>query len=295
MDALSRRSFLASAALAGTAVLRSPLASAADEVAKFKLGTVTYNVPKDWDLTTLLKVCKATGIAAVECRTTHAHKVEPTLSAEERKKVRKQFEDSGVVFWGCGSVCEFHSDKPEVVKKNIEDCKAFIELVHDLGGTGVKVRPNGVPKGADEAKTFDQIGKALNECGKHAEGFGVEIWVEVHGGITQKPKNMKTIMEACGHKQVGVTWNSNVNADEVQNGSVAAAFDLLKPWIKSCHINELGNDASGKYPYRELFKLLRGIGYDRYTLCEVGTAYDPEKGAAYFKEYKATWDKLVKG
>lgn len=41
-----------------------------------------------------------------------------------------------------------------------------------------------------------------------------------------------------------------------------AAFDLLAPYIKSCHINDLTNDAAGKYPYRELFRLLKGIKYD---------------------------------
>ncbi len=295
MNALSRRSFLAAGAVAVAGGSSLPLVAADDLPAKFKLGTVTYNVPKDWDLPTLLKVCKETGVAAVECRTTHKHGVEVTLTADQRKDVKKQFADSGVVFWGCGSVCEFHAADTGVVKKHIEDCKKFVDLVKDIGGTGVKVRPNGVPKGADEQKTFEQIGYALKHCGKAAADAGVEIWVEVHGAITQIPKNMKTIMEACGHKSVGVTWNSNPNADEVQKGSVAAAFELLKPWIKSCHINELGNDATGKYPYRELFKLLREMKYDRYTLCEVGTAYDPEKGAAYFKEYKATWDKLVKG
>lgn len=296
MESLSRRSFLAASAVAVAGGATLPVAPAADDLMpKFKLGTVTYNVPKDWDLPTLLKVCKETGVAAVECRTTHKHGVEVTLTADQRKDVKKQFADSGVVFWGCGSVCEFHSTDTGVVKKNIEDCKKFVDLVKDTGGTGVKVRPNGVPKGADEQKTFEQIGYALKQCGKAAADAGVEIWVEVHGAVTQVPKNMKTIMEACGHKSVGVTWNSNPNADEVQKGSVAAAFELLKPWIKSCHINELGNDATGKYPYRELFKLLRLMSYDRYTLCEVGTAYDPEKGAAYFKQYKATWDKLVKG
>ena len=52
-----------------------------------------------------------------------------------------------------------------------------------------------MPKGADSQKTLEQIGKALIECGKAAEDFGVEIWVEVHGGGTQEPANMKTIME----------------------------------------------------------------------------------------------------
>jgi sugar phosphate isomerase/epimerase len=291
MNTLSRRSFLAAGAAAVTG-LQTPL-SAAEEAAKFKLGTVTYNVPMGWDLPTLLKVCKEVGIAAIECRTTHKHGVEPTLSADKRKDVKKQFADSGVVFWGCGSVCEFHSADPAVVKKNIEDCKQFVKLVQDIGGHGVKVRPNGVPKGVDEQKTFEQIGKSLQECGKAAADAGIEIWVEVHGPITQLPKNCRTIMEACGHKSVGLTWNSNPT--DVEGGSVAKSFELLKPWIRSCHINDLENDEKGKYPYRELFKLLRGIGYDRYTMCEVGKAYNVEEGTEFYKKYKALWEKLVKG
>jgi sugar phosphate isomerase/epimerase len=294
MNTLSRRSFLAAAAAAPVALHpRFASLTAAEEAAKFKLGIVTYNVPKDWDLPTLLRVCKEVGIAAIECRTTHKHGVEPSLSADQRADVKKQFADSGVVFWGCGSVCEFHADDPAVVKKNIEDCKQFVKLVQDIGGRGVKVRPNGVPKGGNEQKTFEQIGKALHECGKAAADAGIEICVEVHGAVTQIPKNMKTIMEACGHKSVGVTWNSN--AADVEKGSVAGSFDLLKPWIRSCHINDLENDAKGTYPYRELFKLFRGIGYDRYTMCEVGKSYGAEDGTVFLKGYKALWDKLVKG
>ena len=293
MNTLSRRSFLAASAIGITGGLRPPLSHGAEEAAKFKLGIVTYNVPKDWDLPSLLKVCKEVGIAAIECRTTHKHGVEPSLTAAQRQDVKKQFADAGIVFWGCGSVCEFHSDNPAVVKKNIEDCKEFVKLVQDIGGRGVKVRPNGVPKGVDEKKTFEQIGKALQECGKAAADAGIEICVEVHGAITQIPKNMKTIMQACDHKAVGVTWNSN--AADVEKGSVAASFELLKPWLKSCHINDLENDAKGTYPYRELFKLFRGIGYDRYTMCEVGKSYSVEEGTVFLKGYKALWDKLVKG
>lgn len=294
MNSFSRRAFLAATAISPLSV--SPLLArhtASEDVTKFKLGIVTYNVPRDWDLPTLLKVCKEVGIAAVECRTTHKHGVEPSLSAEQRATVKKQFADAGVAFWGCGSVCEFHSEDPAVVKKNVEECKQFVKLVQDVGGRGVKVRPNGVPKGADEQKTFEQIGRALRECGKAAADAGIEICVEVHGPITQIPKNMKAIMEVCDHKSVGVTWNSN--ATDVQRGSVATSFDLLKPWIRSCHINDLQNDARGTYPYRELFKLLRGIGYDRYTMCEVGQSFEVEAGTTFLKGYKAQWDKLTTG
>ncbi len=287
---LDRRSFLA----AGAAAVASPwLVRAADDAAKFKLGLVTYNVPATWDLPTILKTCQKVSIAAVECRTTHKHGVEPTLSADGRKTVKKQFADAGVVFWGCGSVCEFHSADGAVVKKNIEECKKFLDLVKDLGGHGVKVRPNGVAKGQTVEQTCTQIGTALQECGKTAADAGLEIWVEVHGAVTAIPKNMRVIMDACGHKSVGVTWNSNPT--DLIDGKLDEGFDLLKAFIKSCHINDLTNDKAGKYPYGDLFKKLRGIGYDRYTLCEVGKSYDPEAGLKFLTEYKELWEALVKG
>ena len=291
VNTLSRRSFLAAVAASGG--VRSPLGGA-EPTPKFRLGLVTYNVPKDWYLPTLLKVSREVGIAALELRTTHKHGVEPALTIDERKDVKKRFADSGVVFWGCGTTCEFHSDDPLTVEFNIKVCKHFIELVHDLGGKGVKVRPNGVPKGADPKATFDQIGRALRACGKAAADAGVEIWVEVHGAVTDQPKNMRAILDACGQPSVGITWNSN-GTDRDKDGSIGPAFELLKKDIRSVHINDLENDAKGTYPYRDLFRRLAGIGYDRYTLCEVGKSYDVAAGTEYLKGYKKLWEELVRG
>jgi sugar phosphate isomerase/epimerase len=291
----TRRQFVASVTATGlTAPAFAAEPKPEPQPPLIKLGMVTYNVAAQWDLPTILKVCKAVGIAAVECRTTHKHGVEPTLSPEQRDAVKKQFADSGVAFWGCGSVCEFQSPDPAVVKKNIDTCRQFVQLVHDIGGTMVKVRPNGLPKGVAVEKTLEQIGKALVECGKAAEDYGIEICVEVHGAGTQEPANMKAIMEHCGHKSVGLTWNSN--ATDVKDGSIKASFDLLKPWIKSCHINEIYKDASGSYPYRELFRLFREAGYDRYTMIEVGrTPPDVASGEDMLRYYRALWLELVKG
>lgn len=283
---LTRRTFLGTA----TAASLAPALLSADKP-KFKLGLVTYNVPKDWDLPTLLRICKQTGIAAVEARTTHKHGIEPTLNSNGRKKIKKQFADAGVVFWGCGSVCEFHSPDRNIVRKNIDDCKAFCQLTADLGGRGVKVRPNGVDKSMTVEQACAQIGRALTECGKAAGDLGIEIWVEVHGPVTQIPKNMKLIMDTCGNNTVGVTWNSN--STDVVDNSISQSFELLKDHIKSCHINDLENDAKGKYPYRDLFKRLKENQYDRYTLIEVGKAYDPKAGEVFLKKYAARWQELV--
>jgi sugar phosphate isomerase/epimerase len=259
---------------------------------KFQLGIVTYNIAANWDLATILRILSQTKIRAVEFRTGHKHGVEPSLSADQRKEVRQRCKDAGVVIWGCGTTCEFQSPNPAEVAKQIETCKQFVKLVADLGGRGVKVRPNGLPRGVPVEKTLEQIGKALVPCGKAAADAGLEIFVEVHGSGTQKPANMKAIMEHCGHPAVGVCWNSN--PEDVASGSVKESFALLKPWIKSCHINELYKDAAGVYPYRELFHLLRESGYDRVTLCEVGkTPKSEDDGAEILRYYKALWTALV--
>jgi len=100
-------------------------------------------------------------------------------------------------------------------------------------------------------------------------------------------------MEACGHRSVGLTWNSN--AGDRRDGSVAEYFRLLRPWIRSCHINELYKDAAGTYPYRELFRLLRDANYDRVTLCEVGRSMPtPEAGEEMLRYYKALWTELTR-
>ena len=203
-------------------------------------------------------------------------------------------DDSGVKLWSFGTVCEFQAADPAVVKKNIEDCRAFCKLAADLGAKGVKVRPNGLPKGADLAKTLDQIGKALQDCGKATAEHGVEIWVEVHGAVTQNPPNARTIMDACGHPSVGLCWNSNPT--DVKDGSVKEAFDLLKKDIRSCHINELWSG----YPYRELFAGLKSIGYDRVTfmecagVAEAAGAKTPEAAIRFMRYYKALWTELCR-
>jgi len=250
------------------------------------LGLVTYNVARDWDLPTILRVCREAGLEGVEFRTTHRHGVEPTLDAASRADIRKQCADAGLKQLSLGSVCEFHSPDQALVRRNVEDCAAFVKLAHDIGARGVKVRPNGLPKDVPVERTLTQIGRALAECGRIGADHGIEIWVEVHGGGTSDPANMRAIMDACGHKNVGVTWNSN--GTDVHEGSVKRAYGLLGSFIRCCHITDLWS----AYPWRELMSLLKADRYDRFMLCEVGTPVPPEAGALFMRCYAGLWKEL---
>jgi sugar phosphate isomerase/epimerase len=298
MSDLTRRGFLAGTGATAAAGLLGQPASAGQPAGgtggagaglRYRLGIVTYNIAATWDLATILRICRSVGLAAVELRTTHRHGVEPSLSADDRKQVRQRFADAGIDIWGCGTVCEFHDPDKKVVQRNVETCRRFVQLVADLGGKGVKVRPNRLPNGVPVERTLEQIGGALAECGRAAADANVEIWLEVHGTGTAHPPHIRTIMEHCKHPRVGVTWNSN--GTDVVNGSVSQYFKLLQPWIKSCHINELHSG----YPYRELFRLLRETGYDRVTLAEIEGMPDAATGERLMRYYKALWTELTRG
>jgi sugar phosphate isomerase/epimerase len=243
-----------------------------------QLGTITYNIAKDWDLPTILTRLEKLGYAGVELRTTHAHKVEVNLTRAERQEVRKRFEDSPVELAGLGSAFEYQATDPAVVRKNIEGTKEYVRLAHDIGAPGVKVRPNGIAKGADREDTFKRIGQALREVGEDAAGFGVEIRVEVHGGVTQEVPNFAKIMAHANHPNVFTCWNSNPT--DVVEGSIRRNFAMVAPTIREVHLRDLTDET---YPWRDLFALLEAQGYDGYTLAEIPESADPERVLRYFR------------
>src|SRR5688572_31255054 len=102
----SRRDFLA--ACGALAVIGAAPKSFIAGPSKLKLGTVTYNLAKDWDIETIIKNCEEAKFEGVELRTTHAHKVEVNLTASQREDVRKRFEASNVELMGLGSAFDYH-------------------------------------------------------------------------------------------------------------------------------------------------------------------------------------------
>lgn len=243
-----------------------------------QLGTITYNIAKDWDLPTILKKLEALKYEGVELRTGHKHGVEVTLSKSERADVRKRFEDSPVALAGMGSAFEYQSTNPDEVKKNIRETKEYVRLAHDINAPSVKVRPNGIPKGADLEATLKQIGVALHEVGEDAAGFGIEIRLEVHGAITQNVPNLAKIIKYADHSNVYVCWNSNP-ADVIE-GSIRENFALVAPKIREVHLRDLTDEA---YPWRDLFALLAKQNYMGFSLAEIPESPDPERVLKYFR------------
>lgn len=250
-----------------------------------QLGLVTYQWGADWDLPTLIKNCQQTGFRGVELRTTHQHGVEPTLNAAQRKEVAKRFADSQVELVGLGTVCEYHSPDPSELKKNIEETKAFIRLCHDVGGSGVKVRPNGLPAGVPVAKTLEQIGRALDEVAAFGEGYGVEIRLEIHGRDTSAIPNIRKIMDVSKRPGSKLCWNCN--GEDTAGAGLAANFQSVQERLGTVHIHDL----ISSYPWRELFDLLKKANFRGWTLLEEGSpTSDPLRVMQY---YRLLWETMA--
>ncbi len=252
------------------------------------LGLVTYNLAADWDIPTLIKNCETTQFEGVELRTGHAHKVEVALSKEQRRKVRKQFADSKVQLFGLGSTFDYHTPDPAKLRANIEATKAYIILAEDVGATGVKVRPNALPREVPPEKTLEQIGRALRELGDFARDHGQVIRLEVHGSGTAFPPNIRKILDVADHPRVGACWNSN--ATDLDGEGWDHNFDLLKDRILSVHMTDLFQES---YPYRKLLARLNETGFKGFCLAEIPPSADPIRVMKYYRALWLTYQDLL--
>lgn len=289
---VSRRVMLTGLAtgIAAATLTRDGFAAQPAAPTPLKLGLVTYNWGKDWDIEELIRNCSLAQFTGVELRSTHRHGVEISLSPAEREEVRKRFADSDVELMGLGSACEYHAADPAVVRKNVAETKEFIHLCHDVGASGVKVRPNGLPRGVPIEKTLHQIGKALNEVAAYGADYGVQIRLEVHGQGTAELPNIKTIMDVADHPGNVVCWNCN--PQDLQGEGFDHNYDLVKDRMGTVHIHDL---RKANYPWQALFDRLKvcdAPGFTGWTLIEEGAI--PADIPAAMQENRLIWEQLSK-
>ena len=285
---MERRNFIKTAAFSATAAM-VPLAAHSAVVQQkskpivintnpLKIGIMTYTIAQNWDIETIIKNLTEAKYQTVELRTTHAHKIEVDLTPAQRADVKKRFKDSPLEVISLASGFQYHAPDPAELKKNIEGTKEYILLAKDVGAVGIRVFGNALPTGVPEEKTEQQIGKALAEVGEFGYNNGVEVRICVHGTKTNRPSVIKKILDYSQSPHVYVNWNCN--PEDILEGGLESNFNLLKDRLKGVHMHELW---LAEYPYRQLFKLLSGIGYKGYCNAEIDGNPDPIRFLKYYR------------
>jgi sugar phosphate isomerase/epimerase len=285
---MKRRNFLKTAALSTTAAMipfgaRSEILSeqkkpVALNTNPLKIGIMTYTIAKDWDIETIIKNLTEAKYQTVELRTTHAHKIEIDMPLVQRAEVKKRFKDSPLEVISLASGYMYHSPDPAELKKNIDGTKEYIKLAKDVGAVGIRVFGNALPTNVPEEKTEQQIGKALAEVGEFGYNNGVEVRICIHGTKTNKPSVIKKIIDYSQSPHVYANWNCN--PEDTQDGGLEANFNLVKDRLRGVHMHETWMP---EYPYRQLFKLLSGIGFKGYCNAEIDGNPDPVRFLKYYR------------
>lgn len=276
--------------LLGAASLPGSLFASAGHLkgTKMKLGLVTYQWAKDWDIPTIIKNCTEANILGVELRVEHAHGVTLDLTAKQRAEVKKLFRNSKVEIIGMGTNEQYDWPDQQRLKESIETTKKWLHLSKDIGGSGVKVKPNQFHEGIPHEKTLEQIGKALIELGEYALKMGQQIRLEVHGTGTQELPNIRQIMDHVHNTGTTVCWNCN--DQDLIGGGLEYNFNLVKDRFGDiCHVRELN---IGDYPYQQLMNLFVQMDYNGWILLECRT--NPEDKVTALKEQKEVWEKMIK-
>jgi len=286
---VNRRNFIKGVSLStlGLALTKEDVFASMKKRPAMKPGLVTYQWGKDWDLPTIIANCEKCKLLGVELRTEHKHGVEPHLTAAQRREVKKRFDDSPVTFVGYGSNVEFDSPDPAVLKQHMDFGKELVKLCHDIGGTGVKVKPNKFHQGVPKEKTIEQIGKSLNELGKFGADYGQKIRLEVHGRETQELPNMKAIMDVADHPNVVICWNCN--PADLNGQGFHYNFNLVKDRLgDTIHVHEMD---TVQYPWQDLMNELVKMNYSEWILWECASNPD-DKVAALIKQRKL-WEEIL--
>ncbi len=286
----SRKEFIRNASLiAGGALLTNGLFGSFKKVpgSEMKLGLVTYLWAKDWDIPAIIENCTMANILGVELRVEHAHGVTLNLNSTERKEVKKKFADSPIEIVGMGTNEQYDWPEPDKLKNSIETTKKWLHLSKDIGGSGVKVKPNQFHEGIPKEKTLEQIGRALNELGRYALDMGQQLRLEVHGNGTQELPNIKTIMDYVDNRGTTVCWNCN--DQDLDGNGLEYNFNLVKNKFGDiCHVREMN---IGNYPYQQLMDLFVKIDYKGWILLECRT--EPADKVAALKEQREVWKKMI--
>jgi hypothetical protein len=256
--------------------------------ARTRFGFTTYQWGQDWDVPTLIANCTKAGVFGVELRTSqsYAHGVELELNAQQRREVRKRFEDSPVKLVGIASGERYDSPERPKLEAAIENTRAFVKLSRDVGGSGVRVFPNSFHDGVPREKTIEQIAKALNIVGAFAADYGQEIRLEAHGDAGELP-TIRAIMDQVIQPNVRVKLNSDMR--DTKGEGFESQFNLVKDLLgDTLHLHNLKET---EFPYQLQMDLLVKAGWSGWQLLEVSDKV-PDRALALI-EQRLIWDRML--
>jgi sugar phosphate isomerase/epimerase len=229
-----------------------------------KLSLDTYSIGTNLTLRDLLELLPAHGIAGVEfrCEANQKHGVEPEITSAERREISALLTGAGLQVSCLSTGQRFDSTDPAVRRAVVQRVKQFVDLAADLGCGRIRTFGNDFPPGIPKSDVIQYVGEALRMCGEYAQDKGVDVLLEMHGEFYYWEYALGAV-RAADHPNVAINYNCDMR--DLVDGSVAFTLGQVKDYLRHVHLHELEDP---RFPYKELFRILREMGYSGFLSLE---------------------------
>lgn len=225
-----------------------------------KLSFMTFVCP-EWKIEKIVKFAREAGYDGVEIRVDagHKHGISSKSSSEERRYVKKLFDNEGVEVASIATSVQFAFSNPEKRRENIESAKANIELAGDLGAKVVRIFAGGdVPELTDEVAEY--VAEAFTEVGEYATEYGVCPLLETLHDIVKSADDAIKVIKRVKTSNFGILWNHS-DIDE-------RSFNMVKDYIKHFHVHDEVLDPRNDNVLK-LARKMKTTNFDGYVSLEI--------------------------
>jgi len=238
------------------------------EVPAMKYSFMSFSTPQ-LSLTEMLDVACRYGYDGIEPRldAKHAHGIEVSTTAEQRRSIRDQARASGIQL-ACLATSLTYAD-PAKTDEMIRQTHERIDLAGDLVTPVIRVFGGKIPEGTTREQAIGQLASSLSEVAPHAVKRGVTLCLETHDDWCD-PTNVAAVLRSVNHRSIAANWDI---MHPVRTGlaTINSSFEVLKPWIRHLHIHDGADDGNGLVPigtgkidHRRAIELLKSIDFSGF-------------------------------
>lgn len=161
-----------------------------------------------WTIEEAVSAAERYGYAAIEWRLADGVIIEPTTSAEVRRRLRAVPAAHGIEVACLDSSCRAVQAEPKARAATIEAGQRMLDLAAEIGAPFLRVFGGALPEQATRASIIDSAAEVLYALGQYGAQCGVTVLLETHDAWTNS-QDVQTLIRMVALPGVKVLWDSH--------------------------------------------------------------------------------------
>ncbi len=231
-------------------------------------------------LETAVSLGKSWGYTGVELRLVDGELIDPSMSPEERVRVKRTVSTAGLPIVAVDSSIRITDDDP------LPELRRFLELANEWESPLVRVFGGALPEESHARRArIEAAAKVLENAAPIAEQLGVAVGLETHDDFSAS-KVVGEVLSIVDSPAVGAVWDSH--HPYRMGEEPAEVYKQLSPRILLAQVKDAERSntkkegwqlvllGKGEVPVRQMLDLLDAGGYQGWVSVEWEKRWHPE-------------------